>query len=295
MTEPLLAATVRLTSALEALAALTAATRVRSEGLHVPPEISRLLDGVVAELTDSADGRVDPTGPQAIGMATAFLRESIAFVDDPGRVGGWSTTDPAVLQGVGKLSMSIAPVIAAAAQQLDGLHASLTSDSAEMLDVGTGCGWLALALARAFPLARVTGIDIFEPALALAGANVATEPGGDRVEIVECDVTHLDTPSRFDAVWLPLPFLPAAIVPEAIRRCAAALKRGGWLLPGTFGGPTGRLAELLTDLRIVRSGGHPWTPTEMTAMLTNVGLGGAQEIERTWPAPVRLFAAQRID
>ena len=293
VTESLLASTVRLTSAVEALAALAACARVQSGEVQAPPEIAELLGAIARELTGDTDLATDPAVPQAIGMASAFLRESIALLDDPGRAGSWNTTDPAVLQGVGRLSMSIAPVISNAAQQLPGLHDALTADTAAILDVGTGCGWLAIALARAFPEARVTGIDIHPAALALARANVAAEPGGDRVEILEGDVTTFNPTARFDAIWLPLPFLPRPIVPDAIKRSASALKPGGWLLPGTFAGAEDRLATLLTDLRIVRSGGHPWRPDEIVDMLTGAGMAHAQEIKRSWPAPLRLFAAQR--
>ena len=54
---------------------------------------------------------------------------------------------------------------------------------AEILDVGTGVGWLAVALARAYADARVVGIDIFEPALDLARANVSAENLQDRIEL----------------------------------------------------------------------------------------------------------------
>ena len=61
---------------------------------------------------------------------------------------------------------------AVAARQVPGLAARLDGP-VQILDVGTGVGWLAVALARAYPQARVLGIDIFPPALDLAAANVA--------------------------------------------------------------------------------------------------------------------------
>jgi hypothetical protein len=64
-------------------------------------------------------------------------------------------------------------------------------------------------------------------------------------------------------------------------------------LPGTFTGPGDRLSELLTDLRTVRSGGHPWRPEEIIDLMATAGLADAQEIPRTWPAPVRLYAGLR--
>jgi len=49
---------------------------------------------------------------------------------------------------------------------------------------------------------------------------------------------------------------------------------------------------LLNDLRIVRSGGHPWRSEEVADMLTAAGFVAAQEIPRSWAAPVRLWAGQ---
>jgi SAM-dependent methyltransferase len=293
MPEPLLAATVRLTSAAEALAALAAHVRVETEGLDVDPRIRSLLADIATELTGSSSVGPSDQGPQAVGMARALLRESVGLIDDPGRTGAWAATDEAVLQGLGRLSMAIAPVFAIAAAQLPGLADALAAPSATFLDVGTGTGWLAIATARTFPAARLVGIDVFEPSLALARRNVDNEGVADRVTLRHVDITVLDDTDAYDAVWLPLPFLPRSIVPAALDRARAALRPGGWLLPGTFAGPDDALSRRLTDLRIVRSGGHPWTVEELVTLLDGAGLDGAREVPRTWAAPVTLVAAQR--
>lgn len=49
-------------------------------------------------------------------------------------------------------------------------HLSAT-DTADMLDLGTGSGAIALALAHALPQARITAVDRSRPALAIAQAN----------------------------------------------------------------------------------------------------------------------------
>lgn len=291
MSEDLLGATVRLTSSVEALAALAAYARIRTEGMEIDPEIEAALTGIANHLLGD-ESRAMAQAPQAIGMSRAFLRESLALVDDPARVGGWSTTDVGVLQGVGRLSMAIAPVIAGVAPGLPGLATSLAKSGASILDIGTGTGWLAIALARTFPNARVTGIDIYETSLELARANVAAEGLSDRVTLELCDVTKLARPDTFDAVWLPLPFLPREIIASAIERSVDVLRPGGWLLPGTFAGPDDELSQRLLELRILRSGGHPWKADELIAMMADSGLTGPTEIHRNWNAPVRLFAGR---
>lgn len=293
MEERLLEATVRLTAAAESLAALAAHLRVVTEGVEVDPEIGALLASIAAQVV--GDAPLDPSEPaaQSIGMTRALLAEALSLVDNPARVGDWSATDPAVLQGLGRISMSIAPVIAAAATRLEGLDQRLQAPGAAVLDVGTGTGWLALALAATFPAARVVGIDLFEPALAFARTNVASHPAGHRVEIRAGDVRDLDDTDTYDAVWLPLPFLPREVVVEAARRAFRALRPGGWVLPGTFAGPDNPLGQLLTELRIRRSGGYPWSADALHRVLGAAGFDDAVELARTWAAPVRLHAARR--
>jgi tRNA A58 N-methylase Trm61 len=189
--------------------------------------------------------------------------------------------------------MSVADVVALASAELDGLGPRLAAPGAALLDVGTGTGWLAIALARAFPSARVVGIDPFEPALELAAANVAAEGLGERVELRRLDVADLADVDAFDAVWLPLPFLPAEVLPVATKAAARALRPGGWALPGAFVGPPDPLSRLLVDLRTVRSGGRPWTAAEIWDLLGEAGLVDAQTVARRWAAPLELYAARK--
>jgi SAM-dependent methyltransferase len=293
MTEPLLPTAVRLAHAAEALAALTAHVRVETEGLDVDPNIRAVLRDISIELTGSAAVEPDGPGLQVVGMACSFLAQSLSLIDDPGTTGDWNVVDEQVLQGLGRLSMAVVLAFVAAADRLAGMSDALARPGAAFLDVGTGTGWLAIATARAFPAVHVVGIDVFEPALRLARGNVAAEGMAERVTLRALDVVALEGGDTFDAVWLPLPFLPHRIVMTAIERARDALRPGGWVLPGTFAGPDEPLAQLLADLRILRSGGHPWTPEEARTMLVAAGLTEVCEVERTWPGPVRLFAGRR--
>lgn len=57
-----------------------------------------------------------------------------------------------------------------------------------IVDVGTGSGCLAVALAREFPAAHVTAIDLSERALALAATNAARHGVRNRVALVRGDL-----------------------------------------------------------------------------------------------------------
>ena len=83
-----------------------------------------------------------------------------------------------LLQGIGRMSMSVAAAIRAAGGARSRSLASSWPDRYGSWTSGTGVGWLAVALARAYPEARVVGIDIFPPALELARANVSRHRSG---------------------------------------------------------------------------------------------------------------------
>jgi len=287
-----LAVAGRLGAASDALAALGALIRIETEGLDADPEVRAALRAIAAELL--GDPAVDPVrDAPVLGLAQTFLAQGAELLANPGRAGAWNQVDARLLQGIGRMSMSVAGAIRSAAEQTPGLGDRLAGP-AEFLDVGTGVGWLAVALARQYPGARVVGIDIFEPALELARGNVAAEHLQDRIELRRQDVLSLDQRPVFDVVWLALPFLPAAIVPPALAAVYGALKPGGWLIAGTFAaaGPD-RLAELLMDLRTVRSGGKPWTATDLLPRLAAAGYQDTGHVSRTWAAPVHLYLGRR--
>jgi SAM-dependent methyltransferase len=226
-------------------------------------------------------------------MTRAFLRQAADLVEHPDRAGGWEQPDELLLQGVGRLSAAVVDAFRAAEAELDGLSERLHADGATFLDVGTGTGWLAMAMARAYDDLQVVGIDVFEPALALARRNVAFEQLDGRVELWLQDGADLGVDEAYDVIWLPLPFLVEEVVPGVVRSCAGALRSGGWLLAGAFAGTGERLSELLMELRTVRAGGHVWEPDDLAAVFEDAGLESAGEVPRTWATPVRLYAARR--
>jgi SAM-dependent methyltransferase len=291
--DPLMAAAVRLSVSLDALAALAAHVRVETEELDADPAVRELLAQVAEEVV--GDRVVDRDGParSVVGLTRAFLRQADDLVAEPGRGGAWDQVDEALLQGLGRLSMAIAGAFVAAEAHLDGLGRRLRRSGGRVLDVGTGTGWLAVALARTYPEAAVVGSDIFEPALALARTNVVAEGLTERIELRLEDVGAMTEEASYDAIWLPLPFLRLEVVPGALEACLRALEPGGWLLAGTFAGTGDRLSELLIDLRTVRSGGHPWRSDELIQALLANDFVEVVEVPRSWPAPVRLYAGRR--
>jgi ribosomal protein L3 glutamine methyltransferase len=78
------------------------------------------------------------------------------------------------------------------------------------VDVGTGSGCLAIALAHHHPGVRVDALDVSSGALALARRNVARHDLGDRVEVIESDLLAAVQGRRYDLILSNPPYVPSA-------------------------------------------------------------------------------------
>lgn len=288
--DPLLAAAMQLSPAIDALAAIGARARLVEDGIEVDPRVRQLLDDIVAHVV--GDEHRDPdVDPAVLGLVRTLLALGVDLVEHPDRSMGWEHTDIGLLQSIGRLSGAIAGAIDTASAADAQLHDAMHRTGGVFLDIGTGTGWLAIAIARTFPNLHVVGIDLFEPALDLARCNVRDEGLEDRIELRLQDATELDDVAAYDAIWIALPFIPRSVVPAILDAARRALRPGGVVIPGTFNRSTDPLGQMLTDLRTLRSGGHPWEPAELCDLLASTGFDGARHVERTWPAPAELFAA----
>lgn len=89
-----------------------------------------------------------------------------------------------------------------------------------ILDIGTGCGLLALFAAQRVPEARILGIELDPGAAAQAAANFAASPFADRLQLIEGDVRHYqDAPH--DAILCNPPFFSGS-TPNRCARLASA-------------------------------------------------------------------------
>ncbi len=128
---------------------------------------------------------------------------------------------------------------------------------ARVLDLGTGSGAIALALAKHFAEARVTAVDVSADALALAGENAAAVGLAERVSFLQSDwFAALPSDARFELVVANPPYLSDAETKETtpevqkfepwnalssgpagtealaviVRDAKARLAPGGWLM-----------------------------------------------------------------
>jgi release factor glutamine methyltransferase len=139
-----------------------------------------------------------------------------------------------------------------------------------VLDVGTGTGAIALAIADEHPGAHVTAIDASKDALALARENLELLDIDGRVRLVEHDLTEGLGQDSFDLVvsnppyvepedietlqpevrdWEPRIALVAHGATEAVARAATeALRPGGWVVLEIAENQAAKVAALLRDL-----------------------------------------------
>jgi SAM-dependent methyltransferase len=274
--ESLMGAVQRLNASTEALAALGAELRLRRDGTQADSQTRQLLQNILRGIDPSLFDGVDPQ-QEAVALAVigAGFHYAVDLLEDPARAPGWRHQDPAVLQTIGRMSTRIVHQIDAFAARRPALHKMLRSPGV-FLDIGTGGGWLAIEAAQVWPALKVVGLDIWEPSLQLARANIAANGMQERVSLRKRSIVDLDDKEAFAVVWYPSPFLPLEIAPAAMENAYHALVPGGWLVFGIFSAQPDPLGEPLMALRTVRCGGYPWKVPEVEERLLRLGF---EEIE----------------
>lgn len=125
-------------------------------------------------------------------------------------------------------------------------------------DVGAGSGCLAVALAREFPRAAVTAVDVSPAALAVAGRNAAAHGVADRIARVAAPLADwlAGGGADFDLIVANLPYVPtgelASLPPEVrLHEPRIALDGGPDGLDPLRGLLRGAAARLKPDARII--------------------------------------------
>lgn len=83
------------------------------------------------------------------------------------------------------------------------------SEELKIVDLGTGCGAVAVALASELGQARLWALDISEPALEVARANIEAHGLADRISLVQGDLlAPLSEQGPFHLIAANLPYVP---------------------------------------------------------------------------------------
>jgi len=277
--QTLQAEVLRLGGSVQALAAIGAALRLRQANEQSHPAVqASLLGAVDALLPGGLDGLDQQQVSAALALVTLGFEDAMELFQNPARPPAWVIQDPVMLQAQGQASRQNFRKILELASDRPRLAVTLTG---RFLDVGTGVGAIALEAVEQCPSLNVVGLDIWEPALAIARANIAASPHASRIEVRSQDVTQLDESAAYSLAWLPAPFLSAPAAEMALDRLAVALAAGGYLVVGTYALPTDQTAAALAALRIVRSGGHVW---DSAALEQQLRVRGFVDVE-TCPGP----------
>lgn len=103
-----------------------------------------------------------------------------------------------------------------------------------MLDIATGTGHAALALAAAFPQGYATGVD-FSPGMLAQARQKAESLGIRNVEFLERDMRDLDFPkNHFDAAICSFGIFFVDEMDEQLTRIVSVVKPGGRIAITTF-------------------------------------------------------------
>ena len=272
-------------TATDALAAIAARLSVGTNGAEADPDVDAALQAVWAA---AGLPELESLAPQQQAMVLSIIRLYFAQADDllrePGRAPGWTFTDPLVLEGFGRGSMMVPTMLAN-----DPDLAHVTS----LLDVGTGIGLLAVSAASVWPDAKVVGIDVWEPALDRARANVRDAGLEARITLRNQDVSAIDDVDEFDCVWVPTFFISEKGLAEATPRIAQALRSGGRIVYGLFSPGPNALARATTEFRTTRSGGCNLDDERAGELLRGAGFEDIRTLTPPGPAPLKYVVGRK--
>ncbi|HVU74635.1 MAG TPA: class I SAM-dependent methyltransferase [Mycobacteriales bacterium] len=273
------------TVATEARAALGAQLALEETG-GGDPAVAAALQGV----TEAAglDALADLCPQQRaglVGVIRSTLRQAVELLDDPERAPGWCYADPDVLDGWGRGSAMVPTMLTNIAPEI--------GDVTSLLDIGTGVGLLAVSATTAWPKANVVGIDVWEPSLARARANVSGAGLDDRITLRRQDLAELDDVDAYDCVWFPTFFFTAEHVAKAMDAVARATRPGGWIVLGRLLPAPNPLGAATLALRTIRSGGENLPAERTAALLREAGCIDVREVPAPAPVPMSFTVGRR--
>ena len=126
--------------------------------------------------------------------------------------------------------------------------------------------------------------------MTLARKNLAESGLAERVDLRRQRAEQIEETATFTLAWVPGPFISAEIVDRLLEHVRRALAPGGWLIFSFNPAPTTPLDQALARLRIVRSGGHPWTSQEVEERFRALVF---EQIEVYSPAPPMVYVVAR--
>jgi SAM-dependent methyltransferase len=238
----------------------------------------------------------EPARSALIGEIRSALMQALAFVDSAAKKkgeSGWRHVDRTLLDAQGAGSGAFSGFFrSAVVPSLGDLGARLERPGARFLDIGVGVARLAISLCRTWPEISVVGLDPFETPLAIARENVAAAKLDRRIELRRMGIEQLQEENAFDAVWLPVPFVPQLVLGDAIARAHAALKPDGWLLMAVLGREGSGEQQAAWAMMNALWGGPTLTKQSAIEAVSNAGFSEVKPFDMAMWGPI-LIAARR--
>jgi 2-polyprenyl-3-methyl-5-hydroxy-6-metoxy-1,4-benzoquinol methylase len=104
------------------------------------------------------------------------------------------------------------------------------SPGARVADLACGSGWSCIAIALAYPLVRVDGIDLDQDVIDVARRNAADAGVADRVRFTVTDASAGDMSGRYDVVTILEGLHDMARPVDALRAARRLLASPGWVV-----------------------------------------------------------------
>jgi protein-L-isoaspartate O-methyltransferase len=279
-----------LTESALALAALAVALREHESGVVRDDQHGRVLAalGLAApaaggwRLTPAAAVVAERAGREYAARFVATLRWAAATAE--GRL-DWAEQDLGTKVALGQASsLAGSAFVEVLAPRLGDLADQLAAPEAAALDIGTGVGGIAVALAEAAPSLHVVGIDVLDDVLATAQARVIEGGFADRIVLRRQDVATLADVEAFNLAYLPAFFVPQDGVLAALPRIRAALRPGGWIFVPVREGTGSELSRAVT--RWQHPGCAVWSSQETEQKLIAAGFSDVHSVVVSPLAPI---------
>jgi release factor glutamine methyltransferase len=152
--------------------------------------------------------------------------------------------------------------------------------STRIVDVGTGSGCIAVALAKELPAAEIRAVDISPAALEIAQANATRHQVEDRIHFTQADLVEGLPPNSFDLAVSNPPYVGESeedqvqlevrkfeprnavfagptgveVIKRLVPQAGRVLKPGGWLVMEISGTIAEKVKHLFKDWRGLRIG-----------------------------------------
>ena len=278
------------------LAALGLALDARLNGAPIAHEVAFRTDAVLNAL--GVAEVIAQAAPSDLTAMLATIRSELLMggrlLSDGSEAGRWRQSESRLHQAFGDLSAGFGKLLRTRiASELPGLSERLSAPGAAFLDIGTGVGALALAMAREWPGLNVVGIDPLPGVLAQGRDNVSAAGCADRITLRVGRGEDIAETSTFDLVFVPSAFIPEPEVDLVVGRGAVALRPGGWLLLATVDPDLEALAAALVRFRVATWGGTNFSDGAAEALLARCDLTDVRRVQGRPGMPFGFVAGRR--